>query len=145
MPLPFSIHLVSTAVIQRWSRSFLKHNAVHNLLIPSSLFLSLPLFNTVFSCAFFVIMCVRVGMELIYESTEWYNWRHTSHHQNTFLCFFMTLFHQNFHIKILVKDGVITHEVSNNSSFIFNIYVLFSKLKFYAHFDQDFKSPILSL
>ena len=28
-------------------------------------------------------MCVKVGLELIYESTGWYNWRHTSYHQNT--------------------------------------------------------------
>ena len=28
-------------------------------------------------------MCVKVGVELIYESTGWYNWRHTSYHQNT--------------------------------------------------------------
>ena len=35
--------------------------------------------------------------------------------------------------------------VSNNSSFIFNFKVCFQNSSFYAHFGQDFKSPILSL
>ena len=68
---------------------------------------------------------------MIHESTGWYNWRHTSYHQNTFLCFFMKLFHQHFQLKIWVK-GLRNYACSiklfefyfQHLSFVFKIQVL---------------------
>ena len=90
-----------TAVIQRLSRSSFKRIILYITFSPSPPphSLSLNLHQHWFFIALlwlFWRQYVRVGAELICESTGWYNWRQTSYHQNTFFMLFWDIFQPTF-------------------------------------------------